>query len=714
MYLKQVQIVNYKNLMSSTFTFNKGTNTVIGENDSGKSNAMTAIRILLDSSYFYSEKTLKEIDFSESLGDWKGHWIVISALFDEISNEDKYNEFCAELIPSQEDEVFLRSFIRCEGYEYGTVTLFIRPNKTVRQELAKAKNKESFEEIREKITLADYEFYYTSRSQADYTDPDIYQQIVGNFETGSYINPDNEDLSLLGTKIDIMNVWKHISVVFVDALRDVESELKKSKNPIKRVFNIIQNEISDDEKKEIEDKIEGLNKKISSIPKIIDIGKSVNEKLNEIVGLVYSPEIAIESRIREDISSLSKHLAVVPNGEDDIDLLGLGHLNILYIALKLVEFEYNRNHEILNIMIIEEPEAHIHTHIQKTLFDNLKLIKDYTQVIMTTHSTQLSEVSDVKKMNVLKMKNKITEVMIPTKNLDVFGKEHLQLRDLSLSDCLERYLDAKRSVLLFSKGVILVEGDGEEILIPSLIRKVLGVSLDELGVGLINVGNVAFEYIASIFSSERLKRHCAIITDFDKEMVGATKSNSEAAKRGVSRKEKLEMLFSENPWVESFYAEYTFEVDFANLKQNREYISKAIDKHYIQKAAKNKHMSALDNSDAKRYDSVLTVANEIGKGWLATLLAFEVDVRAEIPEYILRAIVFASQDIINFDIIWKMLNYSLGEYEETDEIIKLKERVSTAFSKSQKEQLILEFCEICSDDMFTKFLEYRKELNYEI
>ena len=56
MYLKYVQIVNYKNLKSSIFTFDKGANTVIGENDSGKSNAMTAIRILLDSTYFYNEK----------------------------------------------------------------------------------------------------------------------------------------------------------------------------------------------------------------------------------------------------------------------------------------------------------------------------------------------------------------------------------------------------------------------------------------------------------------------------------------------------------------------------------------------------------------------------------------------------------------------------------------------------------------------------------
>lgn len=97
MYLKYIQIVNFKNLKTARFEFSKGANTIIGENDSGKSNALTAIRILLDDNYYYNTKRLKETDFSYVLGDWRGHWIIISAFFDEISSEDKSNEFCAEL-----------------------------------------------------------------------------------------------------------------------------------------------------------------------------------------------------------------------------------------------------------------------------------------------------------------------------------------------------------------------------------------------------------------------------------------------------------------------------------------------------------------------------------------------------------------------------------------------------------------------------------------
>ncbi len=74
MFLNYLQIVNYKNLSSTRFSFTEGVNTVIGENDSGKSNAMTALRILLDDTYYYNTKRLKENDFSDLLSIWKDYF----------------------------------------------------------------------------------------------------------------------------------------------------------------------------------------------------------------------------------------------------------------------------------------------------------------------------------------------------------------------------------------------------------------------------------------------------------------------------------------------------------------------------------------------------------------------------------------------------------------------------------------------------------------
>ena len=148
MYLNYLQIVNFKNLRNVRFEFDKGVNTVTGENDSGKSNAMTAMRVLLDNDYYYNEKRLKETDFCEELGNWKGHWIIVSAFFDEITPEDKLSEVCADIMPENEDAQFLKSYIRCRDCDYGVITVIIRPNKSVRKALFDAASTEEFNRIR--------------------------------------------------------------------------------------------------------------------------------------------------------------------------------------------------------------------------------------------------------------------------------------------------------------------------------------------------------------------------------------------------------------------------------------------------------------------------------------------------------------------------------------------------------------------------------------
>lgn len=704
MYLKYMQIVNYKNLKKACFKFDKGANTIIGENDSGKSNAMTALRILLDDTYYYNPKRLKESDFSDALGDWRGHWIILSAYFDEISSEEKSHEICKDIIPEKENEDFLKSYIRCENFNYGVVTLFIRPRKAVRKALFEAKTNTEFDVIRKTIKLTDYEFVYTSRSQLDFTKEQNYKNLVGDIDAGLYANPELENINLTGGKLDILEIWKHVSVVCIDALRDVEAEMRKPKNPIKRIFDVIQSEIVDGDIDNIKGKIKELNEAISNVDQVSGIGRKINGKLNEMIGMIYSPDITLESRMKEDISTLSKYLTMLPADKQDIDLLGLGHLNMLYVALKLVEFELNRNQELINIMILEEPEAHIHTHIQKTLFNNLQVSVEYTQVLMTTHSTHLSEVADITKVNVLKGDQNISKVMQPANGLDEFGKNNLKLKDLTLTKCLERYLDAKRSVLLFSKGVILVEGDGEEILIPSLVKKIMGVSLDELGIGLINIGSVAFENVACVFDPLRLQRYCAIVTDLDQIIPEASKCSVDAAARGKSRSEKLTNLFDGNPYVNSFYAPYTLEVDFANEVDNRQFIETVISNHYKDAATIERHKANLKGNEKDRYDTVLTVAKSMGKGWYATILSGHIDASAIIPDYIISAIAFASREVIKMPIKLKMACYSLNEYNDCEEKLQLQEQYKIANTEEEKNQFIKDFCNKFPKDIVTKLL----------
>lgn len=704
MYLKYIQIVNYKNLKNAKFEFSKGTNTIIGENDSGKSNALTAMRILLDSDYYYNANRLKESDFSHSLGEWRGHWIIISAMFDDISNDDRESEICNEISVEQEDSEFLKSFIRCKENSYGTVTLFIRPMKNIRKKLHDSTSNDEFEKIRSGIKLSDYEFVYKARSQADFTKNEVYDDIVGDIDQHQYSDPDNEDSLKLGVGINILDLWQYISISFIDALRDAESEMKKPRNPIRRIFDALQDEIADEDITSIQNKVKDLNDSLANIKQISNMGASINAKLQDIVGLIYSPEVTVQSRLREDIGSIARYLSVVPSGEDSIDLLGLGHLNILYIALKLVEFEANRSHEILNIMMVEEPEAHIHTHIQRTLFDNLGLANKYTQIIMTTHSTHISEVADIESMNVLKADDKSSIVMRPTHGLDEFGEEKLHLKDLQLSSCLRRYLDSKRSVLLFSKGVVLVEGDAEEILIPVLAKKVLGMSLDEMGIGLINVGSVSFEYVASVFSEERLQRKCAIITDSDSSVTGADKSNQRAASIGASRKAKLDDLFKNNQWVNAFFAPHTFEVDFAKAGDNCKYYKELVNKHYKDRKTINNYLNNLDGNEGEMYDAVINMVNQIGKGWAATIISQIIDKTAVIPDYIIEALAFASSEVISTAEKRKMMHYVIGDNNSNNSFIEsiIPEDDNTC------EQLEDKYKKQFPDSSLTRFFNYQQ------
>ena len=708
MYLKYIQIVNFRNLLSSKFQFDEGANTIIGENDAGKSNAITAMRILLDSSYYYNVKRLKETDFPFEFSEWKGHWIIISAFFDKLTEDDKSVEVCAEMIPENENAEFLKSYIRCEGYNYGVVTVFIRPNKRIRKALYEASGTDEFEEIRKNIKLTDYEFVYTARSQVDFTNPEVYKNIVGDIENKVYSDPDNVDMSLTGSKIEILDVWSHLSVVFIDALRDVGTEMHKPKNPIRRIIDAIQSDIELMDLETIQEKIRDLNATIANVRQISDIGVKIGNKMDDIIGMVYSPDIMLESKIKEDLPSISRNLTISTTSQHDIELLGLGHLNMLYIALKLVEFEYNRNHEVMNIMLIEEPEAHIHAHIQKTLFDKLQISTEYTQVVMTTHSAQLSEIAEIKKVNVMKIDGLHSVVMQPGNGLDEFGEKELKLNKIKLSKRLEKYLDAKRSVLLFSKGVILVEGDAEEIMLPSMVKKTLGVSLDELGIGVINIGSVSFEYVASIFAEERLRRRCAIVTDLDAILENAEKCKKEAADRGKSRKEKLERLFGNNKYVQMFYANYTFEVDFTNIEKNRFYYKQVIEENYQKEDTIKKHKDCIDESEAKRYDTVISVANYIGKGWLAMSLADDLDYNVVIPDYLLRAVAFSGGKSISDAVLWKMLKYTVKCNEEED-ISDIKDGIQCSNSLTEQNKILKLFCTKFPETMLSKLVKYMEE-----
>jgi putative ATP-dependent endonuclease of OLD family len=53
-----------------------------------ETNLFRAIRLLLDDNMRRSAMRLDERDFHRGLGDWRGHWIIISLEFDEVSQDE--------------------------------------------------------------------------------------------------------------------------------------------------------------------------------------------------------------------------------------------------------------------------------------------------------------------------------------------------------------------------------------------------------------------------------------------------------------------------------------------------------------------------------------------------------------------------------------------------------------------------------------------------
>jgi putative ATP-dependent endonuclease of the OLD family len=232
--------------------------------------------------------------------------------------------------------------------------------------------------------------------------------------------------------------------------------------------------------------------------------------------------------------------------------------------------------------------------------------------------------------------------------------------------------------LLFAKGVILVEGDAELVLIPTLFKSVFGLSLDEIGVSLINMNSTVFEHIANLFHNERIRRRCAIITDHDQSLfpleengtndTDEEKKSRNSAIKGEERKQKLDSYCKDNPWVEAFYAEHTFEVDFV-LNSNQQEIIQTLSKIYKSQKSIDASKALLKSSDDIKVGlETLRLADKVvGKGWFALTLAEEITYETFIPEYIIEAIAFAAGHI-GYKHFEKMAKYRIEQHCSYDEL----------------------------------------------
>lgn len=232
-----------------------------------------------------------------------------------------------------------------------------------------------------------------------------------------------------------------------------------------------------------------------------DAGKQIKDKIDAYVqGFYGSERESLFNASKNDIKSILEKLTLFLKDENNP---GLGTLNRLFMAAELLHLN-KVNWTGLRLGLIEELEAHLHPQAQMQVIEALQK-QTKIQLILTTHSPNLA--------SKLKLENLI---ICNNGNAFPMGDTYTKL-DGGDYKFLEKFLDTTKSNLFFAKGVILVEGWAEEILIPS-IAKSIGVNLTEKGVSIINVGNLAFTRYANIFLRNEIPAMqipVAIVTDSD-------------------------------------------------------------------------------------------------------------------------------------------------------------------------------------------------------
>lgn len=305
--------------------------------------------------------------------------------------------------------------------------------------------------------------------------------------------------------------------ISIEAQRDIHQELKEKSSFVGKVLSSI--EYNQDDVKTLESLIESVNKEAVNKSGELQSLKTHLDNLSKSFQGSGNTEI---TPLPKKIRDLSKHFSV-HFGESlsctfSMEYHGMGTRSwASMLTVKAFTDLMTAKHEkeakpFFPILAAEEPEAHLHPNAQKTLYH--QLAKSTGQVIFSTHSPYLAAMADQSELRYLKKSSDNISVRHLSPNMKPEDRRRLQ-----------REVIHSRGEIIFSKALVLCEGETEEQALPILFQKHFGVDPFSLGVSIISVGGSGKKYLPFLTFARDFSIPVFIFSDGEEKTIKELKKN---------------------------------------------------------------------------------------------------------------------------------------------------------------------------------------------
>jgi putative ATP-dependent endonuclease of OLD family len=311
----------------------------------------------------------------------------------------------------------------------------------------------------------------------------------------------------------MLNYFESIPFISIEAQRDIHHELKERSSFIGKVLSSVEDEYNKTDINVLESLIKDVNDKAVNVSNVLQNLKTHLEMLNHSFEGSGSAEITpFPKKIRDLSKHFSIHFGESSNNTFSMEYHGMGTRSwaSMLTVKAFTDFmaaKYEKEAKpFYPIIAAEEPEAHLHPNAQKTLYNQLAESKG--QIIVSTHSPYLAAMADQSELRYLK------------KSSDIIVAQHLGLK-LGTEDRrrLQREVIHSRGEILFSKALVLCEGETEEQALPTLFQKYFGNEAFVLGINFIGVGGNGKKYRPFLTLAKDFSIPVFIFSDGEEQVV---------------------------------------------------------------------------------------------------------------------------------------------------------------------------------------------------